>query len=79
MNLHRFSREVTEEEEAFGFGVTEAPSGIRAVIRELPQGLRAVKVEGDEGGVEYAICDTHLEPLYRPATSLRELGERFGR
>lgn len=39
----RLSLDVTREEEDFGFGVAEQPSGVRAVVREIRPGLCAVK------------------------------------
>jgi hypothetical protein len=70
--------DVTPEEEDFGFGLREGPSGIQAVVRELRPGLQAVKVESADGATEYVICDEHFEPIYSSATSLDELHKRFG-
>jgi hypothetical protein len=69
---------LTPEEENFGFGVREGPSGMRAVVRVLRPGLQAVKVESVDGSTEYVICDDDFEPLYSSATSLDELHRRFG-
>jgi len=71
--------DLTEEEKLCGFALTEESSGMRAVVRELPAGLRAVKVQAADGGVEYAVCDQQLQPLYAPAKTLVELRKRFGR
>jgi hypothetical protein len=72
-----FPLDVTTEEEDFGFGVAEEPSGVRAVVRELRAGLQAVKVLAEDGATEYAICDEHLRPIYPPAKTLDELRARF--
>jgi hypothetical protein len=77
-SIRRLAPEMTKEEEEFGFGVAEEPSGTHAVVRALPAGLRAMKVLTEEGTTEYAICDAQLRPLYRPAKSLDELRKRFG-
>jgi hypothetical protein len=69
---------LTKEEAAFGFGLHEEGPGLRAVLRQLPNGLWAVKVQSEDGTTTYSICDEHLRPLYRPATSLGELRRRFG-
>lgn len=74
---NRLLSEVSESEEAFGFGVAEARSGVRAVVRDLGPGLRAVKVRANNGSTEYAICDENLRPIYPPARTLDELRRRF--
>ena len=72
-----FSRDVSSEEAAFGFGVEETGSGVRAIVR-LPTGIHAVKMLQEDGSVEYMICDERMEPLYGPAKTLDELRARFG-
>jgi hypothetical protein len=76
--LPRLRLDVTDEEHRFGFSLTEEPSGVRAVAHDLGSGLRAVKVQADDGSVEYAVCDSENRQLYRPAKSLAELRDRFG-
>jgi hypothetical protein len=73
----RLRLDITEDEEQFGFGFAEEPSGVRAVVFELRPGLRAVKVEADDGSTEYAICDQVFRPVYRPAKTLNDLRRRF--
>jgi hypothetical protein len=73
----QFALDVTQEEEDFGFGLTEAPSGVRVVVRGLGVRLQAVKVQTDDGSTGYAICDENLRPLYTPAKTLDELRRRF--
>lgn len=73
----RLRLDLNQDEEEFGFGVAEHPSGVRAVVRELRPGLRAVKVEAEDGSVEYAICEDNLRPVYAPARTLEELKRRF--
>ena len=73
----RLRLDVSQDEEEFGFEFAEDPSGVRAVVRELRPGLRAVKVEADDGSIEYAICGENLQPVYRPAKTIEELKSRF--
>lgn len=73
---HRLVLELDAVEEAFGFGLAEE-RGVRAVTCELRPGLRAVKVHGDDGAAEYAICTDDLRPVYPSAKSLDELRVRF--
>ncbi len=71
-----FSIDITPEEERFGFRLVEAPEGRRAVARIGD--LRAVKVQV-ESGIEYAVCDARLQPIYLAAKTLKELRDRFAR
>ena len=71
--------EVTPEEQAFGFTVAEAGSGVQAAIYSLGEGLFAVKLVAVDGSVKYAVCNDRLAPLYASACSLDELRERFSK
>ena len=79
MSELRWAARITDEEVAAGFDVIEHASGRAIVARPVTGGLVAVKIESDEGSVEYVICDRNLAPLYGPARSLDELERRFRR
>jgi hypothetical protein len=79
VGAREFPLDVTNEEDAFGFTLSEAPSGTRALVVPLPSGLRAVKVRTDDGAIQYVVCDENLQPLYVAATTLDDLRERFAR
>ena len=71
--------DLTDDEEAAGFEVQEAPSGLRAVVRDLDNGLRVLKTFARGGDVQYSICDAECHPLYPPSQSLAEVEQRFGK
>lgn len=73
----RYAVRITDEEVAAGFDVLEHVSGRAIVSRPVLGGLLAVKIEADDGAVEYVVCDRNLSPLYGPARSLDELERRF--
>ena len=75
----RYPLDLTDEEEAAGFEVREADSGIRAVVRELENGLRVLKTFASGGDVQYSVCDAGCHPLYPPAQSLADVEARFGK
>jgi hypothetical protein len=74
-----FPLEVTPTEAGFGFDISELPTGSHAVVADLGSGLRAVKVRGKDGGIEYAVTDAQLQPIYPVAKSVEELRTRFPR
>lgn len=73
-----FASEVTPEESAVGFRAADHIAFGRIVFAQLGVGIRAVKMVGDHGAVNYAICDDNGIVLYQPAESLSELRQRFG-
>lgn len=68
---------VTKEEQDYGFGVVEEPTGVRAVARDVGDGLQAIKVYAEDGSTEYAICDEELRTVGPSARSVEELRRRF--
>jgi len=75
----RFPLDATKDESDFGFELEESPTGQRALVLPLANGLRAVKMQAQDGGTEYAVCNERFEPLYIAAKTLEELRARFRR
>lgn len=73
-----FPIEITAEEAEFGFAMRSSSTDQCAVAAELQDGLLAVKVRAPDGRTQYRICNRDFDQLYRAATSLGELRERFG-
>ena len=76
--MRRVICEITAEEAEFGFAMRSSGAGQCVVAAELQDGLLAVKVRTPDGRIEYHVCNGDFAQLYRAATSLGELCERFG-
>ncbi|HSQ63703.1 MAG TPA: hypothetical protein VLM85_10840 [Polyangiaceae bacterium] len=73
-----FPIEITAEEAEFGFAMRSSSEDQCVVAASLQDGLLAVKVRTHDGRTQYQVCDGDFAQLYRAATSLGELRERFG-
>jgi hypothetical protein len=74
----KFAHQTNAQEAEYGFSAVERQTGEVIVRYDLGNGIFAIKVDAEDGSLEYMICDANLTPLYRPAKSLDELRARFG-
>lgn len=74
----RLRLDLTSDERRFGFARVERRS-LLCALAQLSPGLVAVKVSGDAGVIEYAVCDDDLHPIYAPSRDLDDLRRRFPR
>lgn len=73
-----FAADITSAEAALGFEVGRHVLLGRIVFARIDHGLRAIKTIADDGLVRYEVCDDSGMVLYPAASSLSELGFRFG-
>jgi hypothetical protein len=75
--MYSLRTDVSNEEATFGFACVDTDRGPAAIVA-IGHGLYAVKVHGDDGSTEYAICNADMHFLYESARTLEELVKRFG-